>query len=79
MLQSKYVSTEDGKFMPYVIFYYIICYVFSEANTTVLESFTNSTQKCLCLSFFVFKNSHYDYIPMYMHKTLPTFGNEKEQ
>ena len=28
---------------------------------------------------FVFKNSHYDYIPMYMHKSLPTLGNEKEQ
>ena len=22
---------------------------------------------------------HYAYIPPYMHKTLPTFGNEKEQ
>ena len=28
---------------------------------------------------FVFKNSHYAYIPPYMHKTLPTLGNEKEQ
>ena len=29
---------------------------------------------------FVFKkNSHYAYIPLYMHKTLPTLGNEKEQ
>ena len=28
---------------------------------------------------FVFKSSHYAYIPLYMHKTLPTFGNEKEQ
>ena len=25
------------------------------------------------------KNSHYDYIPLYKHKTLPTLGNEKEQ
>ena len=25
------------------------------------------------------KNSHYAYIPPYMHKTLPTLGNEKEQ
>ena len=25
------------------------------------------------------KNSHYAYIPLYMHKTLPTLGNEKEQ
>ena len=28
---------------------------------------------------FVFKNSHLAYIPPYMHKTLPTLGNEKEQ
>ena len=27
----------------------------------------------------VFKNSHYAYIPTYMHKALPTLGNEKEQ
>ena len=27
----------------------------------------------------VFKNSHYAYIPPYMHKTLPTLGNVKEQ
>ena len=27
----------------------------------------------------VFKNSHYAYIPPYMHKALPTLGNEKEQ
>ena len=32
-----------------------------------------------CNSFCVFKNSHYAYIPLHMHKTLPTFGNEKEQ
>ena len=25
------------------------------------------------------KNSHYAYIPPYMHKTLPTLGNVKEQ
>ena len=25
------------------------------------------------------KNSHYAYISWYMHKTLPTLGNEKEQ
>ena len=25
------------------------------------------------------KNSHYAYIPLYMDKTLPTLGNEKEQ
>ena len=25
------------------------------------------------------KNSHYGYIPLYIHKTLPTLGNEKEQ
>ena len=25
------------------------------------------------------KNSHYAYIPPYMHKILPTLGNEKEQ
>ena len=28
---------------------------------------------------FVFKGSHYAYIPLYMHKTLLIFGNEKEQ
>ena len=28
---------------------------------------------------FVFKNSHYAYIPPYMHKILPTLGNEKEK
>ena len=27
----------------------------------------------------VFKNSRYAYIPLYRHKTLPTFGNEKEK
>ena len=36
--------------LPYVIFYYEICYVFSEATTTALESFTNSTGKHLCWS-----------------------------
>ena len=25
------------------------------------------------------KNSRYAYIPLYMHKTLPTFGNKKKQ
>ena len=29
--------------------------------------------------YSVFKNSHYAYIPPYMHKTLPTLVNEKEQ
>ena len=29
--------------------------------------------------FCLLKNSHYAYIPPYMHKTLPTLGNEKEQ
>ena len=24
-------------------------------------------------------NSHYAYIPLYIHKALPTFANEKEQ
>ena len=28
---------------------------------------------------FVFKKSHYAYILLYMYKTLPTLGNEKEQ
>ena len=28
---------------------------------------------------FVSKNIYYAYIPPYMHKTLPTLGNEKEQ
>ena len=36
--------------MPYVIFYsVIISYVFSEATTTVPESFTNSTGKHVCI------------------------------
>ena len=25
------------------------------------------------------KNSHYAFIPLYMHKTIPTLENEKEQ
>ena len=32
-----------------------------------------------CKGFLSLKNSHYAYIPPYMHKTLPTLGNEKEQ
>ena len=28
---------------------------------------------------FVFKNSHYAYIPQYMHKIPSALGNEKEQ
>ena len=28
---------------------------------------------------FVFKNIHYIHITLYMHRTLPTLGNEKEQ
>ena len=31
-----------------------------------------------CKGLF-YLNSHYAYIPPYMHKTLPTLGNEKEQ
>ena len=39
--------------MPCIIFYNVIrCYVFSEATTTVLNSFTNSTEKHLCWSLF---------------------------
>ena len=39
--------------MHYIIFYYVIIYyVFSEATTTVLESFTNSIRKHLCWSLF---------------------------
>ena len=36
---------------------------------------------CTYFSQFVLflKNSHLAYIPPYMHKTLPTLGNEKEQ
>ena len=37
----------------YVIFYYIICFVFSEATTNVLESITNSTGKHLRWSLFL--------------------------
>ena len=41
-------SIENGSFMCFVIFYYIIiCYVFSEASTPVLESFMNFTGKHL--------------------------------
>ena len=32
--------------------YIVISYVFSEAPITVLESFTNSTEKQLCWSLF---------------------------
>ena len=32
-----------------------------------------------CKDFLSLKNSHYAYIPPYMHKTLQTSGNEKEQ
>ena len=40
---------EDGSFIFYVLFYYvIICYMFSEATTTVFESFTDSTEKHVC-------------------------------
>ena len=39
--------------MHYIIFYYVIMYyAFSEAATTVLESFTNSIRKHLCWSLF---------------------------
>ena len=42
--------------MPEVIFYHVvICYVLSEATTTVPESFTNSTGKQLCCSLFLKK------------------------
>ena len=29
--------------------------------------------------FLSLKNSHYAFIPLYMHKMLPALGNEKEQ
>ena len=32
-----------------------------------------------CTGLSSLKNSHYAYIPPYMHKILPTLGNEKEQ
>ena len=67
--------------MPYIIFYYIIiCYLFSEATTTVLKSFTNSTGKHLCwslflkklqacrpisCSFFSIPNDHVNYVKSY--------------
>ena len=48
---------EDGSFMPKMIFYYvIICYVFSEATTNVLESFTKIPQENTCVEVF-FKKS----------------------
>ena len=34
---------------------------------------------CKGLFFLSLKNSHYAYIPLYKHKTLPTLGNGKEQ
>ena len=34
---------------------YVICYIFSEATTAVLERFTNSTGKHLCWSLFLKK------------------------
>ena len=36
----------------HVTYYVIICYMFSEATTTVLEGFRNSTEKHLCWSLF---------------------------
>ena len=42
----------------------------------VLWSFTLYILKRFVMSL---KNSHYAYIPLYMHKSLPTLGNEKEQ
>ena len=46
-------SIENGSFMCFVIFYYIIiCYVFSEASTPVLESFMNFTGKHLSWRLF---------------------------
>ena len=70
--------------MSYGIFYYvIICYVFSEATTTVPQIFTNSTGKQPCWSLFFSPKMTKLYkdisSPPYMHKTLPTLGNEKEQ
>ena len=51
--------------MPYVIFYYvIICYVFSESATTVLESLTNYTGKHLCWSLF-FSLNWWNYINLF--------------
>ena len=42
--------------MTYIINYHItISYMFSEATTTALESFTNSTGKHLCWSLFLKK------------------------
>ena len=32
-----------------------------------------------CKGLLSLRNSHYAYVPPYMHKTLPTLGNEKEQ
>ena len=37
--------------------------------------FCTHCKRLFCLK----KNSHYAYTPPYMHKTLPTLGNEKEQ
>ena len=34
---------------------------------------------CKGLFFLTLKNSHYAYIPLHMHQTIPTLGNEKEQ
>ena len=39
-------------------------------------NFVHIVKVCFFLSL---KSSHYAYIPQYMHKTLPTSGNEKEQ
>ena len=49
-------SRVKGQRWRLLIYYYtIICYVLSEATTTVLKSFTNFTGKHLCWSL-VFKN-----------------------
>ena len=55
---------------------YIYIYILGHRHFKVLWIFILYILHRFVLSL---KNSHYGYIPLYIHKTLPTLGNEKEQ
>ena len=67
----KTSTTKKNKFISQQTFLYIWV-------TDILKFYEDlfCTLKRFVLSL---KNSHYAYIPPYMHKTLSTLGNEKEQ
>ena len=47
--------------------------------TDILKLYKDFLSYILLRSVLSLKNSHYAYIPPFMHKTLPTLGNVKEQ